>query len=106
MNTGRSPLSRGHNADSSLVAIAEGGAAQGSNVTVQTTVYPTTGEWRWHVLVDGAGFAHGTAPSRAAASRHARDYLNRRCRNCGCTLTHACPGGCYWLEPNLCSACA
>ena len=30
-----------------------------------------------------------------------------RCRICGCTDDHACPGGCYWVndEHNLCSAC-
>jgi len=28
-----------------------------------------------------------------------------RCRVCGCTDDHACPGGCYWVEPDLCSAC-
>lgn len=28
------------------------------------------------------------------------------CRLCGCTDDHACPAGCYWVEPNLCSACA
>lgn len=28
------------------------------------------------------------------------------CRICGCTETQACPGGCYWVEPDLCSACA
>lgn len=27
------------------------------------------------------------------------------CRICGCTDDHACPGGCYWVEPDLCSAC-
>lgn len=27
------------------------------------------------------------------------------CRVCGCTWDHACPGGCYWVEPNLCSKC-
>lgn len=27
------------------------------------------------------------------------------CRVCGCTQDHACPGGCHWVEPNLCSAC-
>ena len=30
----------------------------------------------------------------------------RRCRVCGCTDAHACPGGCYWVAPDLCSACA
>lgn len=28
------------------------------------------------------------------------------CRVCGCTHHNACPGGCYWVEPDLCSACA
>ena len=28
------------------------------------------------------------------------------CRKCGCTDNHACPGGCYWIEPDLCSRCA
>lgn len=27
------------------------------------------------------------------------------CRICGCTETNACPGGCWWVEPDLCSAC-
>jgi len=30
----------------------------------------------------------------------------RKCRVCGCTDIQACPGGCYWVEDNLCSACA
>lgn len=29
----------------------------------------------------------------------------RQCRTCGCTDTHSC-GDCYWVEPDLCSACA
>lgn len=28
------------------------------------------------------------------------------CRVCGCTQDNACPGGCYWVEPDLCSKCA
>ena len=32
-----------------------------------------------------------------------------RCRVCGCTEDHACPGGCYWVDDpqggDLCSAC-
>lgn len=27
------------------------------------------------------------------------------CRECGCTDDHACPGGCFWVEKDLCSAC-
>jgi len=30
----------------------------------------------------------------------------RRCRVCGCTDDHACPGGCFWVAPDLCSRCA
>lgn len=29
-----------------------------------------------------------------------------RCRVCGCTDDNACPGGCYWVEDDLCSKCA
>lgn len=28
------------------------------------------------------------------------------CRVCGCTDEQACPGGCYWVESDLCSRCA
>lgn len=28
------------------------------------------------------------------------------CRSCGCTDERACSGGCYWVEPDLCSQCA
>jgi hypothetical protein len=27
------------------------------------------------------------------------------CRGCGCSDERACPGGCVWAEPNLCSRC-
>jgi len=30
----------------------------------------------------------------------------RTCRGCGCTDRQACPGGCCWVEDDLCSACA
>ncbi len=29
----------------------------------------------------------------------------RTCRICGCTDDFGCPGGCYWVEDDLCSAC-
>lgn len=29
----------------------------------------------------------------------------RRCRICSCTELQACPDGCYWIGPDLCSAC-
>jgi len=30
----------------------------------------------------------------------------RACRNCGCTEASGCEGGCWWVEPDLCSNCA
>lgn len=29
-----------------------------------------------------------------------------KCRVCGCTDERACPGGCWWVEVDLCSRCA
>ena len=28
-----------------------------------------------------------------------------QCLTCGCTDAQACPGGCIWATPNLCSRC-
>lgn len=28
-----------------------------------------------------------------------------KCRVCGCTDFNACPGGCFWVAPDLCSVC-
>jgi len=30
----------------------------------------------------------------------------RQCRRCGCTDAVACPSGCFWVAPDLCSSCA
>lgn len=30
----------------------------------------------------------------------------RTCRDCGCTERCACPGGCAWAEPDLCTSCS
>lgn len=30
----------------------------------------------------------------------------RMCQDCGCTDDHACDPPCYWVDDNLCSACA
>ncbi len=37
--------------------------------------------------------------------RKKRKYKGPRCRRCRCTNRRACPGGCFWIEPDLCSAC-
>lgn len=33
-------------------------------------------------------------------------FDDRACRVCGCTEDKACVGGCWWVEYDLCSACA
>ena len=33
-------------------------------------------------------------------------FDEEKCWVCGCTDNHACPGGCYWALPGLCSRCA
>lgn len=40
-------------------------------------------------------------PKERSASQHVR-----ACRLCGCTEMQACPGGCWWVGEDLCSACA
>lgn len=32
--------------------------------------------------------------------------MTQICRVCGCTNFSACAGGCWWVEDELCSACA
>jgi PRTRC genetic system protein A len=34
------------------------------------------------------------------------DETETTCRVCGCTESTPCEGGCEWVEPDLCSACA
>jgi hypothetical protein len=33
------------------------------------------------------------------------EYTKTKCRVCGCDDEHACKGGCYWYQPDLCSQC-
>ena len=46
-----------------------------------------------------------------ASPEEAQDLMSkivgsiRKCRVCGCSDFHACPGGCFWVESDLCSAC-
>lgn len=51
------------------------------------------------IHIDGAIIGHMPALEKALDAQ-------RRCRVCGCTDGNACPGGCYWVEKDLCSECA
>ena len=57
-------------------------------------------------LTDRLRFAERVAPPTATQLSIARV---RSCRTCGCTDDRSCrtaSGPCYWVEEDLCSACA
>lgn len=57
------------------------------------------------LCVLGMFFDDERAPG--AARKDARESVcGGACRVCGCTEERACEGGCSWVEPDLCSACA
>jgi hypothetical protein len=47
-------------------------------------------------------------PDQVEADREARIAAGEEdvCRVCGCSDTKACPSGCTWIEPGLCSSCS
>jgi len=45
-------------------------------------------------------------PATPATHETENHSQQRVCRECGCTDDHACPGGCWWVDANLCSRCA
>ncbi len=63
--------------------------------------------------VDAAEYRGKPRPKRTQAEMLRRVLARARatmgflpvCAVCGCTDEHACPGGCAWVAPNLCSAC-
>jgi hypothetical protein len=62
-------------------------------------------------IIDGL-IARMTASGLEANAELARlgdnpdyDAIMRTCRVCGCTERNACPGGCSWVDVDLCSQC-
>lgn len=53
-------------------------------------------------VASGATFPH---PDHWLLELHLQN-AERVCRVCGCTDERACPGGCWWIQWDLCSACA
>jgi len=45
-------------------------------------------------------------PERDGEGRDGETDNEMACEICGCTQLNACEGGCYWVRPGLCSACA
>lgn len=58
------------------------------------------------VMADGAALVTCTCEERELAIAGLEEPLFRQCMGCGCTDEHACPGGCSWVTPRLCSRCA
>lgn len=74
------------------------------------------------ILIRRAGQKYGPTCARKIAQIPIEERLDTRpyeqgggkkapreagvCRVCGCTDFLPCPGGCAWVEPDLCSACA
>lgn len=55
----------------------------------------------------GAALLPSALPKSFRTGELLRVTISRpRCRKCGCTNEHGCPGGCYWVLADLCSTCA
>ncbi len=64
---------------------------------------------RERYLCTGCGELAAAEPGELCPSCEADDEDDepeRTCRVCGCTDSTVCPGGCDWVERDLCSACA
>jgi hypothetical protein len=57
----------------------------------------------WRIARSGGGLR---APLVQVAERLlAERSIYMTCRGCGCTVDHACPGGCSWAAYELCTSC-
>jgi hypothetical protein len=62
----------------------------------------------WRLVALGAlflGAAIGYVLGVATVMRDVEEWRPPVCRMCGCTDLQACPEGCWWVGPNLCSSC-
>lgn len=60
---------------------------------------------RCAVLLMDAPLKQALPPLVAGYMAEDKRLSQMSCRVCGCTEQRACVGGCYWIKPNLCSAC-
>jgi hypothetical protein len=84
----------------------------GDTRTVSVTITPPPGPERHPFRLAHPDFETGTWPDPPAGyspvglTDPGFDPVEpRTCRKCGCTDAAACPGGCSWVDDDLCSAC-
>lgn len=69
--------------------------------------YPSTAAQYTKILVSAIDFLTAeNAQLRAVITESKPDFFKRKCRVCGCDWNHPCNDHDYWVEDDLCSACA
>lgn len=79
------------------------------------TGYIKEGTGEFYTVADDFGGTTDIIPNELCTTRDAAEVMleeidatagnEQKCRVCGCTQDSACPGGCYWVEDDLCSQC-
>ncbi len=56
---------------------------------------------------DSCGYPNPDTEENKDNENDMEDFFDEgpACRKCGCTQYHACPGGCFWVEKDLCNKC-
>jgi len=60
----------------------------------------------WRELMEPPPSSIGVYDAESLEQVYRLDMCEQQCIVCGCTDQVACPGGCIWVAPNLCSRCA
>lgn len=109
-----------------VLRLADPGPSASLDPGMPTTGYLTTDRQGWTATRDIENAL--VFPTGVLARRYAARFLHHNeqtwmpevapdristiprkggaCRDCGCTEQFACPSGCAWTEPDLCSECA
>lgn len=69
-------------------------------------VFETAESEAFEILLDRVSLALRAFDRLPPALPDLNPFGVAQCRRCGCTERHACPGGCAWATPDLCTRCA